>query len=285
MHEKAALVTGAARGIGRATAVELARQGAGIALLDIADPDAIPALKGYRLAGRAELEEATRLVRAEGVRALPLVADLRDREATLRAGAQAAEAFGGLDILVANAGIAIMVQTVDMTLEQWRRQMAVNVEGVFLAVKHAIPAMRRAGGRGCSVVLMSSVAGLRGSAGLAGYSATKGAVGLFAMSVAMECAAARDGVRVNSVHPGIIDTAIWEKMPAGLPEGRNTPLDARAVAAEGVPLGEPGQASDVADGVLFLASDASRHMTGSELVIDGGMTAGRVGNIATAPAR
>ena len=103
---------------------------------------------------------------------------------------------------------------------------------------------------------------------------------LFAKSVALECAAARDGIRVNSVHPGIIETAIWEKMPAGLPDGRNAPIDFQAVAAAGVPLGEPGRASDVADGVLFLASDASRHMTGSELVIDGGMTAGRLGSLA-----
>jgi NAD(P)-dependent dehydrogenase (short-subunit alcohol dehydrogenase family) len=85
---------------------------------------------------------------------------------------------------------------------------------------------------------------------------------------------------VNSVHPGIIETAIWEKMVAGLPDGRNAPLDPHVVAAQGVPLGEPGRASDVADGVLFLASDASRHVTGSELVIDGGLTAGRAANYA-----
>ena len=120
--------------------------------------------------------------------------------------------------------------------------------------------------------MLSSVAGLRGSAGLAGYSATKGAVRLFAKSMALECAQARDGIRVNSVHPGIIDTPIWTK----LPPGANAPIDPHAVAAVTVPLGVSGTAEDVANGVLFLASDASSHITGSELVIDGGMTAGRV---------
>jgi NAD(P)-dependent dehydrogenase (short-subunit alcohol dehydrogenase family) len=187
--------------------------------------------------------------------------------------------FGGLHILVANAGIAIISPVVEMALADWRRQTAVNLDGVFLSAKHAIPAMRRTG-EGGSVIMMSSVAGLRGSAGLAGYSATKGAVRLFAKSVALECAGARDGIRVNSVHPGIIETAIWEKMPGGLPDGRNAPLDPHAIAAQGVPLGEPGQTSDIADGVLYLASDASRHVTGSELVIDGGLTAGRLGSLA-----
>ena len=187
--------------------------------------------------------------------------------------------FGGLHVLVANAGIGIMGLVVDMSLADWRRQTAVNLDGVFLSAKHGVPAIRRSG-RGGSVILMSSVAGLRGSAGLAGYSATKGAVRLFAKSLALECAAARDGIRVNSVHPGIIETPIWEKLPAGLAGGRNAPLDARALAAHDVPLGEAGRAADIADGVLFLASDASRYLTGSELVIDGGMTAGRLRNLA-----
>jgi NAD(P)-dependent dehydrogenase (short-subunit alcohol dehydrogenase family) len=144
---------------------------------------------------------------------------------------------------------------------------------VFLTTKYGVPLMRRSGGG--SVVMMSSVAGLRGSATLACYSATKGAVRLFAKSLALECATARDNIRVNSVHPGIIDTPIWTK----LPPGANAPLDPHKVAEMSVPLGVAGQAEDIANGVLFLCSDASRHMTGSELVIDGGMTAGRVGRL------
>jgi NAD(P)-dependent dehydrogenase (short-subunit alcohol dehydrogenase family) len=184
--------------------------------------------------------------------------------------AATAQKFGGLHILVANAGIGIMGPAIDMSLADWRRQMSVNVDGVFLSVKYCIPAMRQSGGG--SIVMMSSVAGLRGSAGLAGYSASKGAVRLFAKSIALECAQARDGIRVNSVHPGVIDTPIWTK----LPPGANAPLDPKAIAATVVPLGEAGTAEDIANGVLYLASDASRHVTGSELVIDGGMTAGRV---------
>jgi NAD(P)-dependent dehydrogenase (short-subunit alcohol dehydrogenase family) len=148
--------------------------------------------------------------------------------------------------------------------------MAINVDGVFLSVKYCIPAMRRAG-HGGSIVMLSSVAGLRGSAGLAGYSATKGAVRLFAKSMALECAQAGDGIRVNSVHPGIIATPIWGKLRGG----SNQPIDSRAIAATSVPLGVAGEASEIADGILFLASGMSSHVTGSELVIDGGMTAGR----------
>jgi NAD(P)-dependent dehydrogenase (short-subunit alcohol dehydrogenase family) len=130
--------------------------------------------------------------------------------------------------------------------------------------------MRRAGGG--SIIIMSSVAGLRGSAGLAGYCATKGGVRLFAKAVAMECAAAGDGIRVNTVHPGVIDTPIWTKIPGSA--GRNVPIDPNEVAKVGVPFGRAGQPPDIANGVLFLASDASSYMTGAELVIDGGMTGG-----------
>jgi NAD(P)-dependent dehydrogenase (short-subunit alcohol dehydrogenase family) len=173
----------------------------------------------------------------------------------------AAERFGGLDIMVANAGVTIVSRAIDMSLSDWRRQFAINVDGVFLAVKHCIPAMRRAGGGG-SIVMVSSAAGLLGSGVSPAYSASKGAVRLFAKSMALECAMAGDGIRVNSVHPGIIATPIWG------------PFDVQAVAGQVVPLGKAGEASEVADGILFLASHMSRHMTGSELVIDGGMAAG-----------
>jgi NAD(P)-dependent dehydrogenase (short-subunit alcohol dehydrogenase family) len=264
---KVAIVTGGASGIGAACAETLAREGAKVVLTDVDGP------RGEALAER---------LRAAGLQARFLHQDVTDEARWTEVVAETERLFGGLHIMVANAGIAVMGPVVDMTLADWRRQTAVNLDGVFLSVKHAIPAMRRAGGRG-SVVLMSSVAGLRGSAGLAGYSATKGAVRLLAKSVALECAAERDGIRVNSVHPGIIETAIWEKMPAGLPHGRDAPLDCRAIAELGVPLGEAGQASDIADAVLFLCSDAARHMTGSEVVVDGGMTAGRAVSLA-APA-
>src|SRR3954470_3601202 len=255
---KVGIVTGAASGIGAACAGLLSREGAKLVLTDLDDA------AGRRLAEQTD--------------AVYLHHDVSD-EAGWPAVVSAAERLGGLHILVANAGIGIMGPALDMSLADWRRQMAVNVDGVFLTVKYGIPLMRRSGGG--SIVMMSSVAGIRGSAGLAGYSATKGAVRLFAKSVALECAGGRDDIRCNSVHPGIIDTEIWEKMPAGAADvRRNAPIDARAIAEGSVPTGKLGTAQDIADGVLYLASDASRYVTGSELVIDSGLMAGRVGNLA-----
>ncbi len=251
---KIGIVTGAASGIGAATARVLAREGAKLVLTDLDDA-----------AGSALAEE---------IGGIYLHHDVAE-EAGWPAIVAAAEKFGRLDIMVANAGIAITGSVVDMSLKDWRRQMAINVDGVFLSVKYCIPAMRRAGNGG-SIVMLSSVAGLRGSAGLAGYSATKGAVRLFAKSMALECAQAGDGIRVNSVHPGIIATPIWTKMPAG----GNQPLDPYAIAENSVPLGKAGEASEIADGILFLVSNMSSHVTGSELVIDGGLTAGRIARLA-----
>jgi len=156
-----------------------------------------------------------------------------------------------------------------MSLTDWRRQTAVNLDGVFLWVKYAVPAMRRAGG---SISLRHPFAGLRGSAGLAGYCATKGGVRLFAKAVAMECTAEGDGIRVNTVHPGVIDTPIWTKLPTSA--GSNAPIDPNEVARAGVPLGRAGPAQDIANGVVSLGSDALSYMTGAELVIDGGMAGG-----------
>jgi NAD(P)-dependent dehydrogenase (short-subunit alcohol dehydrogenase family) len=252
---KVAIVTGAASGIGAATARVLAREGARLVLTDIDDS-----------AGSAL---------AEDIGGAYLHHDVSEEDGWPDVIA-VAERLGRLDIMVANAGIGVMGAVVDMSLKDWRRQMAINVDGVFLSVKYCIPAMRRAGNGG-SIVMLSSVAGLRGAAGLAGYSATKGAVRLFAKSVALECAQANDGIRVNSVHPGIIATPIWGKLPGGA----NQPIDAQAAAEAVVPLGKAGQASEVADGILFLVSDLSTHVTGSELVIDGGMTAGRVTRLAS----
>ena len=190
---------------------------------------------------------------------------------------------GRLDILVSNAGIGISVPSiVQMTLADWRRQTAINLDGVFLSVKHSLPLMRKTGGG--SIILMSSLAGLRGGQTLAGYCATKGGVRLFAKAIAMECASMGDGVRVNSVHPGIIDTPIWGKIPTeATGREQNAPIDPEERARLATPFGRAGEAADIAKGVLYLASDASNYVTGTELVIDGGMNAGGALRQPTAP--
>lgn len=255
---KVAFITGGASGIGAACARVLAAAGARVVISDLDD---------------AAGEALAAALRAEGSEVSYLHQDVADEAAWPALIDSIEQRHGRLDIAVANAGIAIFGPALTMSLADFRRQNAVNVEGVFLTVKHVIPAMRRCGAQG-SIILMSSVAGLRGAANLAAYSASKGAVRLFAKSMAMECAAAGDTIRVNSVHPGIIVTPLWAttSAAAGLPTG--AALDPHALARAGVPLGVPAEAEDIANGVLFLASAASRHMTGSELVIDGGMTAG-----------
>jgi NAD(P)-dependent dehydrogenase (short-subunit alcohol dehydrogenase family) len=256
---KVALVTGGASGIGAAVAELLAREGASVAVTDIDDLKGPELVAGIKKAGHA---------------AMFLHQDVTSEARWAEVVTEIEQRFGRLDILVSNAGIGISVPSiVDMSLEDWRRQTAINLDGVFLSVKHCLPAMRRTGGG--SIIMMSSLAGLRGAPTLAGYCATKGGVRLFAKAIAMECASAEDGIRVNSVHPGIIDTPIWGKIPTeATGSGRNAPIDPEERAKLAAPLGRAGHASEIAQGVLYLASDASSYVTGTELVIDGGMNAG-----------
>lgn len=259
---KVALVTGGASGIGAACATTFAREGAKVVVTDIDER------RGA---------EVVKTITGNGGEAVFLTQDVADEQRWIEIVAEIEKRFRRLDILVSNAGIGVGSSTItEMSLADWRRQTAINIDGVFLSVKHCIPAMRRAG-RGGAIIMTSSVAGLRGSPTLAGYSATKGAVRLFAKSIAMECAGANDGIRVNSIHPGIIDTPIWEKIPreaTGM--GHNAPMRPDEIAKVSVPMGFAGHPQDIADSVLFLASDAARYITGAELVIDGGLTAGSV---------
>lgn len=259
---KVAIVTGGASGIGAACSELLAAEGAKVMITDIDDA------RGEALAAA---------IGKTGGTAAYLHQDVSLEDTWPEIVAATEKRFGKVDVMVANAGIGIMVPALEMTLADWRRQNAINLDGVFLSVKHTVPAMRRAGGG--SIVIMSSVAGLRGSAGLAGYCASKAGVRYFAKAVALECAGAGDKVRINTVHPGIIDTPIWGKLPVGAinaPRGTNAPLDIQAMSAVGVPMARPGSAKEIAEGVVFLASDSSSYMTGSELVIDGGITSGGV---------
>jgi len=258
---KVALVTGGASGIGAACAELLAREGASVAVTDVDELRGPEVVAGIRKA-RGEATFWHHDVTSEP-RWIEIVAEVEKR-------------YGRLDILVSNAGIGIAVPSItEMSLSDWRRQTAINLDGVFLSVKHCLPAMRKTGGG--SIIMMSSLAGLRGAAGLSGYCATKGGVRLFAKAIAMECAMYGDGIRVNSVHPGIIDTPIWGKIPTEAQgRGQNAPIDPEERAKFATPLARAGHAGEIASGVLFLASDASSYMTGTELVIDGGMFAGGV---------
>ncbi len=266
VQDKVAFISGGGSGIGRACCKALAREGAMVAVADI-----------DQAGGRAVAAE----ISTDGGRAMFLALDVADEDSWSAAVSGTVQAYGRLDVLVNNAGILVVGAVTEFSLADWRRQIAVNLDGVFLGTKHAIPAMRA--GAGGSIVNISSLAGLQGSPGASGYCATKGGVRLFTKAVALECAVAGDNIRVNSVHPGIIETAIWTKInPSagafawGAGDGRSNVIDPAERARQRVPSGELGTPEQVADGVVFLASDAARYITGSELVIDGGISAGAV---------
>ncbi|MEO6652541.1 MAG: glucose 1-dehydrogenase [Ilumatobacteraceae bacterium] len=253
---KVAIITGGASGIGRACAMRLAEEGATVVVTDIQD-------------GLGE-EVATE-IESNGGTVEFLHHDVTSEEEWVAVVAGTVERHGGLDVLVNNAGIGIGCSIIEMALADWQRQQAINLDGVFLGIKHSIPAMRDSGGG--SIINMSSVAGLKGSARLAGYNATKGGVRLLTKGVALECAQNRWQVRVNSVHPGIIDTPIWETVIPGGLRADGEPLDIPAMAEVAVPTGVLGRPTDIANGVLFLASNESSYITGTELVIDAGLSA------------
>jgi NAD(P)-dependent dehydrogenase (short-subunit alcohol dehydrogenase family) len=256
VRDKVALVTGAASGIGRACAERLAEEGARVIVTDIQD-----ALGGEVVAAIRAADGVAEYLRHDVTREadwVSVIDSIRQRH-------------GRLDVLVNNAGIGIGGSIIDLSLADWQRQQAINLDGVFLGIKHGIPLMREHGGG--SIINMSSVAGLKGSPNLAAYNATKGGVRLFTKGVALE--AAREGwkVRVNSVHPGLIDTPIWTKVDPGTIQAGANAVDLDAMAQFAVPTGTVGHPRDIANGVLFLASDESAYITGTELVIDGGMSA------------
>ena len=250
VDEKIAIVTGAGTGIGRAAARRLAAEGAAVTVTD-----------RNAEAGQAVAEEIGGGFVEQDVRA---EADWQRLMETVTG------EHGRLDILVNNAGILATAdsQTIEDTdLEQWRAVQQVNVEGVYLGCRYGVGAMKATGG---AIVNLSSIAGLIGTPHLAAYGASKGAVRQLTKSVAIYCGRKGYRIRCNSVHPGIIKTNMGDQV-MGLGG-----VDAEAAWKERlslIPIGEAGEPEDIANGILFLASDEARHMTGAELVIDGGMTA------------
>ena len=246
LQGRIALVTGAASGIGLATAVRFAAEGATVLLADRDEPKLADALASLTGKGHETI-----------------VLDVTDDGGWTALATRIEERFGRLDVLVNNAGFGRFGSIADTSLDQWRSIIAVNLDSVFLATKHMLP-MLAASGHG-SIINMSSIRGIVAASNTGSYCAAKGGVRMFTKATAMECAALGNGVRANSIHPGHIATPLTAPAYAD-------PEVAKHLLAD-VPIGRIGEADEIADGILFLASDESRYMTGAELVIDGGSTA------------
>lgn len=262
---KTILITGAAQGIGAATARVLAEAGAELFLADI------DAAAGEALA--ADLQAA-------GYTARFLQLDVADEADWANAISQV-DAHGGLDVLVNNAGIVVVARIEQTELADLERITAVNLHGTFLGMKHAVPAMKAraaASLAGGSIVNVSSAVGIKGYPFGAAYSMTKGGVRLLTKSAAVEFAMLKYNIRVNSIHPGLVDTPMLEQETVEHARlgslGGTTEAGTRTAFEAMAPIGRFGQPEEIARGILFLASDDSAFMTGAELVMDGGDTAG-----------
>jgi 3(or 17)beta-hydroxysteroid dehydrogenase len=248
LEGKVVLITGAASGIGAEAARLMAAHGGKIAVADLDEAGAdrvAQEIAGHAIGMNVVSE-------ADWARAI---------ESTVRV-------FGALDVLVNCAGIELVRSISETSLEDWRRVMSVNLDGVFLGTRAAMAAMAKRGG---SIVNISSVAGINGYSRQAAYCASKGGVRLLSKASAIECAESGLGIRVNSIHPGIIDTPMAQQILGSVEEARRPEIEARWKQLH--PLGRIGRPMDVAQCILFLASDASAFVTGTELIVDGGMTA------------
>jgi NAD(P)-dependent dehydrogenase (short-subunit alcohol dehydrogenase family) len=259
---KTALVSGAARGIGAAIAEALAQAGASVLITDVMEGPG---------------QETVARIRGAGGKVAFFKHDVTKEADWIAAIAHAEKTFGPLEILVNNAGIETAALLSQCTLEDFRRVMEVNVIGVFLGLKHAVRAMSPGGSPGKSgcIVNLSSVAGLIGTTGHISYHASKGAVRLLSKAAAVECAQLGTGIRVNSVHPAIVDTVMGTNFIKHFVDLKLAPDYATAEAAfkAAHPLGRFGEPADVASAVIYLASEAGKWITGTELVLDGGYTA------------
>jgi cyclopentanol dehydrogenase len=250
LENKVVLITGASRGMGAEEARLFASEGANLALVDVRSDEVEQLAKDLGKAGHEVI--ARRL-------------DVTSEEDWADSVAAVEERFGRLDVLINNAGVLDPMGVEDTTREAWNRVIEVNQTGVWLGMKASMPALRRAGGG--SIVNISSIYGIVGSGASAAYHASKGAVRILTKTAAIQYGP--EGIRVNSVHPGFIDTPMIHEVT---PEGARAEVEA-ALSAQ-APLARLGVAKDVAYGVLYLASDEAAFVTGSELVIDGGVTAG-----------
>src|SRR6056297_2318246 len=252
LDSKTCIVTGGGNGIGKATCLRLASEGASVAVTDIDDGDA-----------KSVCEEIT----AQGGTADSWLLDVADAEAVRQVFDAVAKRFGQIDVLVNNAGISgVNRQTHEISEEEWRKVIDINVNDVFYCTKEAIPHLKKANGG--SIVNLSSIYGLVGAPDLPPYHASKGAVRLMTKTDALLYA--KEGIRVNSVHPGFI----WTPLVEGLAKSSEEGVEAFRKGLDDLhPIGHVGEPEDIAAGIAYLASDDAKFVTGSELVIDGGYTA------------
>src|SRR5271166_2804382 len=260
---KVALISGAARGIGAETARLMVDAGAKVAVADVLDER-----------GR----ETVRAIESAGGEAIYTRLDVTREEDWTAAVKAVTGRFGDLDILVNNAGVFLGMSVEEATLADWHRLCGVNLTGVFLGTKLALPALRESAQRspyGSVIVNLSSVAGLVGSSGDPLYSMTKGGVTLFTKSAALEFARKGYRIRVNSIHPGVIQTDMGAQtfVSRAQRSGSNDTAAVQQAVTETVPWGRLGVPADIAKGIVFLASDDAGYMNGSGLVVDGGVTA------------
>lgn len=265
LDDKVALISGAARGIGAQTARLMTEAGAKVVIGDVLSERCEETARALNDAAGAEVAHAVRL-------------DVSD-EASWSAAVGAAEAqFGKLDILVNNAGIFLGQDYEEVSLEDWNRLVSVNLTGVFLGTRVAAPALRKTAKdspQGSSIVNLSSIAGLVGAPLDALYSMTKGGVTVFTKSTALDFARKKDRIRVNSVHPGVIETDMGQQTidtGARIFSGNDMDLAVQR-SIQRHPMGRHGTVDDIARAIVFLASDDSGFMTGSSMVVDGGLTA------------
>ena len=260
---RTALVTGAAGGIGYATAKALSNHGAKVMVTDV---------------NEAALSALVDEIRAEGGEAMAAALDVGDPESWQQARQQVFDSWGPLSILVNNAGIDVVKSVADTSLADWDRLFRVNSTGMFLGTQcflDDLHAAGQAGGVRSSIINMSSICGNVGVAFQSAYSATKGAVRMFTKAAAVEFGALGLQLRINSIHPGTVDTAFAAQCLTELGEAgfAPSPAEARAAIRAAHPIGDMAQGDEIADAIVFLASDLSRFMTGSEMLVDGGYTA------------
>jgi NAD(P)-dependent dehydrogenase (short-subunit alcohol dehydrogenase family) len=252
LQNKVALVTGAGAGIGEATARRFAEEGAVVIITDINIQAA---------------EAVAEQINASGGKAQARLQDVTDEALWENVVQDIVSSHGSLDVLVNNAGIALIGSVEDGTLDDWRTTQAVNGESVFLGTRAAIAVMKERGG---SIINISSIEGMVGEPGVAAYNYSKGGVRIFTKSAALHCAKEGYPIRINSVHPGFILTAMLEEGIGSMPEAVQLEMSERLERE--IPLRTMGEPLDIANGCLFLACEESKYMTGSELVIDGGYT-------------